>query len=253
MNTFFTCDFNVTDITAACFVPPGKGAVDHRDRASYGLAMGDGVMDYRFRDRTVTMNKNDIIFLPKHSDYHVDIRESGGCYAINFALSEEVDLPPFAFRPKNAALFLDCFKKAERIRNAHRVGAQMACKAELYRILYEMQREASVGYLPNDRAARLLPAVDHIHTHYTEGSISVTLLSRLCGISEAYFRSLFLKVYGMPPSKYITALRISRAKELIDSGLYSIEHISTLCGFSDSAYFSRVFRKNVGHAPSRGR
>ena len=44
-------------------------------------------------------------------------------------------------------------------------------------------------------------------------------------------------------------LRINYAKELINSGEYSIADVSFISGFSDVSYFSREFKKSTGLTP----
>ena len=77
------------------------------------------------------------------------------------------------------------------------------------------------------------------------------LAAKLCGISETYFRTLFKKVVGVSPLKYINDRKISRAKELISSKMYSIREVAQLAGFHDEAYFSREFKKATGVCPSK--
>lgn len=95
-----------------------------------------------------------------------------------------------------------------------------------------------------------MPAVDYIHTHYTTELLSVASLAEMCHMSPENFRSLFRIFYGTSPVKYINHLKMTRATELIDSGLYSISQAAILSGYNDVSHFSREFKKTMGVSPS---
>ena len=68
-----------------------------------------------------------------------------------------------------------------------------------------------------------------------------------------YLRKLFKKEVGVSPLEYLTALRMKSAETLLTAmwtNEYSITEIAQMCGFADSLYFSRVFKKHFGCAPS---
>ena len=55
----------------------------------------------------------------------------------------------------------------------------------------------------------------------------------------------------MPPSKYITMLKIQRAKGLIMGDTVSMADISSSCGFSSIYHFSKVFKEHTGLTPTQ--
>lgn len=68
-----------------------------------------------------------------------------------------------------------------------------------------------------------------------------------------YFSSLFKKEIGQSTVNYITNLRISKAKELLEKTDKSVVGIAELIGYNDSNYFFRVFKKNAGVTPQQYR
>ena len=85
-------------------------------------------------------------------------------------------------------------------------------------------------YLPNDKYAIIKPAVERIHREYTKGLINISELSDMCGITPEYFRKIFKAYCGVSPLKYINALKITHAKELLDSGMYSVTEAALRSG-----------------------
>jgi AraC-like DNA-binding protein len=53
------------------------------------------------------------------------------------------------------------------------------------------------------------------------------------------------------PSAYINRLRVYHGYNLLSSRIISVKEVAVQCGFSDEFYFSRVFKKVMGYAPSR--
>lgn len=68
-----------------------------------------------------------------------------------------------------------------------------------------------------------------------------------------YLRKLFKKEVGVSPLEYMTKLRMKSAETLLTAmwtNEYSISEIAQMCGYEDALYFSRVFKKYYGSAPS---
>lgn len=93
------------------------------------------------------------------------------------------------------------------------------------------------------------PAVRRIHEEYATENLTVADLARLCSVTPEYFRRIFRSVYGVSPKRYINELKLSRAKELLQSGLYSVTEAALLSGYTDMSHFSRVFKKETGVSP----
>ncbi len=249
MNEFMKHNFIIDKIILACEVVGKSGTPIHKNRPSHGLVFFLSKHQYNFDDdTTLTVDKNEIIYLPKYSSYSV-VSEKGGCFAINFDFLGQKIFKPFVFKPKNLSI-LEYFKKAKRFWASKLPAYEIKCKAELYNILYNMQSEFSANYINKDKQKLISPAVEHIHLNYTSGVISVEHLAELCDVTPEYFRKIFKYFYGSSPLQYINKLKIERAKELLSSNLFSVSEVSELCGFIDASHFSRVFKKLTGVPPS---
>ncbi len=87
--------------------------------------------------------------------------------------------------------------------------------------------------------------------HFSEHDFDYKAMCEKSELSYDYFKELFIKQYGVSPVKYITALRIEKAKELLITGRYTISQIAMECGFDNVYYFSTVFKKHTGTPPSK--
>ncbi|MCF6176192.1 MAG: AraC family transcriptional regulator [Victivallaceae bacterium] len=63
--------------------------------------------------------------------------------------------------------------------------------------------------------------------------------------------AIFKDELGTTPSAYINRLRVYHGYNLLSSRIISVKEVALQCGFSDEFYFSRVFKKVMGYAPSR--
>jgi AraC-like DNA-binding protein len=251
MKNFMSYDFDITKIVLGCFVPVGLGKIRHTDRPSHGLAFHlAGEKNYRFFNEVdVPIYENYIVYMPKGSSSTVETRQSGECYAINFQISEDVDFAPFSMKIKASSRVLDCFKSAEKHWSKKDAGHVMRVKSELYAILAEMQKEYRANYLPKSKYGIISPAIDYINENFAKEALSISDLSALCGITPEYFRRLFREFFGDSPIAYINKMKLGRAKDLLDSGIYSASDAALLSGYTDLSHFSREFKRYTGMAP----
>lgn len=245
-------DFFVLKIATACLVKAGTHQPVHTNRKNSGLAiMCNKSCEFLFENsKRIVVQQNDIIYLPKGSNYVIKSTDPGDCYAINFISSIELSDSPLLFHTNESAQFIERFKRAEVTWRNKKDGYHLKCLSILYAILYELENKYASSYLPAVRHELIQPAIDYIHENYTTELLSIASLSRMCGITPEYFRSIFRRAYGISPIKYINNLKISRAEELLKSNLYSITEVALMSGYNDLAHFSREFKKAYEMSPS---
>jgi transcriptional regulator GlxA family with amidase domain len=83
--------------------------------------------------------------------------------------------------------------------------------------------------------------------------LSVDGVARQVHLSQRQLERLFRLELGMSPTQFAMRLRLSAARELLLSTAAPVSAIAAECGFSDSAHFSRCFRKCFGQSPTVAR
>ncbi|MBQ1186520.1 MAG: helix-turn-helix transcriptional regulator [Clostridia bacterium] len=252
MNNFVKQNFEIKNVVRARIVPANKKAPSKMKRHYYVFIFYHGCeKTYKFKDgKTLHTKNNDILFLPKDSEYTVTCTKLGETYSINFELYEEMPLSPFVFRPKNSTAFFEYFKSAESAWRKKYTGYEMRLKAEAYNVICNMIKEYELDYVGTKSNDRLKPALDYIHSNYNTDLISIGTLATLCGMSEVSFRKIFTNSMGITPIKYINSLKIASAKELLLSKSCTVAKAAELSGFKCDSYFSREFKKYTGMSPT---
>ena len=67
-----------------------------------------------------------------------------------------------------------------------------------------------------------------------------------CYISEWYLSKLLNRQLGQNFYELLNSVRVQQAKELMEDPALRISEIAELVGYSDTAHFSRVFKKQEG-------
>ena len=117
-------------------------------------------------------------------------------------------------------------------------------------ICLNIQKE--IGREREDATLKLInQAKAFIEMHYQEPSLSVEMICQELHISPAYFSTIFKKEVGESYVSYLTDLRLKKALELLKDTTDKTYVIAEKVGYSEPNYFSYVFKKKFGVAPSK--
>ncbi|MBB6019092.1 AraC-like DNA-binding protein [Paenibacillus sp. JGP012] len=118
-------------------------------------------------------------------------------------------------------------------------------KQRLHRLLIRLIRNVKSNAAPQAGMDQVLNYMTH---HYMK-EIRIEQLAAMAGLSVNHFTRTFKREFHMTPVEYLMQQRISKAKQL----LFSTEKIRVIAervGYKDEHYFSRVFKKREGIAPT---
>jgi transcriptional regulator GlxA family with amidase domain len=82
-----------------------------------------------------------------------------------------------------------------------------------------------------------------------ETNITTSALAKACKLSRGHFTRSFKQTVGIPPHRWLQERRVEKAKQLLAQGHCPLAEVAVLCGFSDQAHFSRVFKVMTRHTP----
>ncbi len=108
-------------------------------------------------------------------------------------------------------------------------------------------------YSPNPLyATGMLDTIQYIHENY-RNHISLTQLADMLSVSTNYYAILFRKVIGCNFTDFLLGVRMYHARRQLRNTKLPISQIAESCGFTDAAYFSKIFRKYFKMRPHQYR
>lgn len=111
--------------------------------------------------------------------------------------------------------------------------------------------------LSNDNQLEVLDPLMYKAKHYINKlaftNIKMKEIANKLYITPVQLSRRFKSTYGFTPMEFVRTLRMDKAKMLLIETDCTIEEISTLCGYENGFYLSRVFTKNIGITPSEYR
>ena len=152
----------------------------------------------------------------------------------------------YIVRPAPAADVRRCLAGLKRIiAMRSRQGTREACGVDT-----PLPRDAR--FRSEKPRSRVGPAVAYIASNYHK-AIREAEMADLCGLSTYRFSRVFREETGTTFQAHLVAIRLERAKALLDNPSASITDIGYTVGFNSPSYFARAFRRTFGVSPSEFR
>ena len=139
----------------------------------------------------------------------------------------------------------------QELRRACSKAAERKAPAE---VLSKMAYDLVLSYFGNMRVERqsdkLIAAKAYIEENYQK-DLAVSTVAQAVGILVSLLYRLFREEEGNTPVEYLRVIRLDHAKRLLmEVPLLSVSCIASECGFSDTAYFCKVFRDHERMTPT---
>ena len=90
-------------------------------------------------------------------------------------------------------------------------------------------------------------------TAHMEEPITVGDLAGEVGYSRWHFSRIFTRVYGKNPHQFIIEQKLNNALTLLKTTRLPLKTIGDRCGFEETSYFCKVFKKYYGTTPDEFR
>lgn len=81
-------------------------------------------------------------------------------------------------------------------------------------------------------------------------AIDFEAIARRHGFSQSAFHRHWQNIFGIPPARYVSKLRIQESSRLLVETDLPIKTIAHQVGYEDPLYFSKCFKKQMNIAPS---
>jgi len=98
------------------------------------------------------------------------------------------------------------------------------------------------------RIMKIGQVIAHMESHFDE-NLKIPDLAKRVGMSDRNFYRFFHRVKGESPLAYLQRLRVAKGARILQTSDKSVSEAAMECGFNDSNYFARQFRRILGVSP----
>ncbi len=233
-----------------------------RGRLDYQLlyvASGKTIFYFNGESKEVTAGHM-ILFQPKQEQhYEYFSKDKPEVYWVHFTGGDvknilrhfNIPLDKPVFYSGTSAIYTRLFKEMIQELQTCPVGYQEMMEMYLRQLFLQIQRcrlerKPIVNSQIHDDMEQ---ARRYFQDHYSE-SINIEEYAKSHGMSVSWFMRNFRQVSGQSPMQYILTLRINNAVVLLETTDYNVAEISSIIGYENPLYFSRIFKKQKGISPS---
>lgn len=222
-----------------------------------------GKMMVEFRNRTFSVGEGQLFILPPFEAHKYWDDNSGGLELswLEFSGGATAELVGSIIEIGQPIFFLPEGKRINAYINRMKAMLEKqrlsnyAVSKIIYSILInlmEQNNNNSIATIHINEKNALYKVTQYIEKNLS-GELGIKELSQVANYSQSYFSKLFIKLYGITPSKYVLERRILKAKELLCKHNEKVDVIAQLLGFYDTSHFVRVFKKAEGTTPAEFR
>jgi|SRR5918993_1972669 transcriptional regulator GlxA family with amidase domain len=84
-------------------------------------------------------------------------------------------------------------------------------------------------------------------------NLTLAEMAEAVNLSPSHLYHLFKSETGLAPTRYVKSLRMSKAKELLETTFLSVKEIVILIGAPDGSHFVRDFKRQYNLTPTQYR
>ena len=124
---------------------------------------------------------------------------------------------------------------------------------ELKEYLFMILKEVGEKNEEDENELLIENILGYLENHYADDITLNELAEHKYFVSVGHLSRTFKNKTGQTFSKYLTELRLKKAKEFLINTDFDITDIATFTGYNDASYFTQIFRKSCGMTPSEYR
>lgn len=225
------------------------------------IYVAPGKTHFYFGDEDRIVNAEQMVLFqprqPQHYEYFA--KDKPEVYWVHFTGSDVknilkhygIPMDDPVFYSGNSSMYTYLFKEMIHELQTCRVGYQELLEMYLRQILLLIvrsreERKPTVSSFIQDEMEL---ARRYFTEHYNE-EINIEEYAKSRGMSISWFLRNFKQLTAKSPMQYILAIRINNAVSLLEGTNYNVNEISSIVGYDNPLYFSRIFRKQKGISPS---
>lgn len=198
-----------------------------------------------------------LYLIPPRGDFSYGCSEHIEIWWIHFTATMRgiisiFDYLPYAteFKPDDIVRAEERMLRLVETANHETPADQLECRGILFETISTFFRVRTKSMPLADKATldRFEPVIDWINNN-PGTKICITELAELACYERSHFTTLFTKLFGVPPARFITRQRIELAQLMLKTGNPPLEEVARDLGFSDAFHLSKTFKRYTGMSP----
>ncbi len=227
-----------------------KGSAVAKERPYHALSIRlDGDAEFLNEEDRLTVGCGDIVYVPSGVGYRITAKERETVIAVHFEMLDKHLNRLELFHPNNPDIMKDLFLKMYSSWQSRKIGYEYRVESLFARIMEGLVTERFQHL--NSVRADFGTLLGFINANFQDPSLSVNSLAARINVSATYLRRLFNNQLGVGPHKYLAGLRLGYARQLLESGYYTVEDVARMSGYNDPKHFSTMYKRSFGISPGK--
>lgn len=221
-----------------------------------------GECTYSIENRIFNVSSGSLIIIPPGTLHKTVIYPKNSKRIILFFTGDYIDsnfkkkLAPFRqnnlYIPKDLNYIVELFSALEKETKKPDSLSKLMTRSYLLTLLSYIIRNDSVkrkSAVQNSATKKVEEIMKYISENFRD-DISANDLTKHFGYTPNYISKLFKECSGMGYREYLVMHRLKNAEYMLAKTDKSVQEVAISCGFNDSNYFSMIFKRKYGVAPS---
>lgn len=201
-------------------------------------------------ENNYTFSKNTFVIIPPHVSHNET--HYADCNLFFLQIQTDEKLPAGLFTDDQECIYKIVRGIVKETQEQHVLYKDMILIRlnELYVSLIRLYQNQNRQHLSQGKSFEYI--INYITEHYHD-KILFKNLAKQMNYSYDYFQHRFKELTGNSPQQYLIQRRLEEAEHLLENTELSCTDIAYRCGFSNSAQFSSIFKRENGISPQQYR
>lgn len=155
----------------------------------------------------------------------------------------------YGFTPLHQATVYVAISRMQQVWNQNGHLDKLRAKALLYQLVSELMAQLEAQGIGTNVPNLVVQAVRFMEEHYAD-TFNLDDIAELLNCSARSLQRVFKAQLAIGPIDYLIQIRIQKAQELLRQTNMGLKEVAEAVGYTDSYYFSRIFKKYTGASPS---
>lgn len=226
------------------------------------LLVTEGCGSIRYGSIDLAIEEHDLIIVNSEVLHHVySDKGIGFVYVLideSFPVENGIELKNHIFENKIRSdtlesLYLDAYKSFNEYKKSSSPINTAKARCSTLALIIELCANHTVRTKDRPKSLSISEkyvkeTLSYLGDHFSEPIVLENLANR-CGITPYHLTRVFKAYTGQTLFAYVNILRCKRAEFCLSKGM-TVTETAEECGFESLSYFSRTYKKLMGHSPS---